>query len=218
MTCSRLLESINASPKAIRNDSTAVIVLPLGRAVKSERYYRALGGGWMKKTPGRKTRRAECFAAQPADVGDLDALLEFVKAYYDFDGIPYRSQRIRIALDFLLRDPSLGRVWIICSGRKAVGHAILTFGFDLEFNGRQATITELFIAPAYRSRRLGSKMINLIEDTCRQLGINALELQVERDNVRAQSLYRKLGFRAHDRIPMSKMLRTERSRARSARE
>ena len=50
-------------------------------------------------------------------------------------------------------------------------------------------------------------MINLIEDTCRQLGIGALELQVERDNVRAQSLYRKLGFRTHDRIPMSKMLR-----------
>jgi len=59
-------------------------------------------------------------------------------------------------------------------------------------------------------------MINLIEDTCRQLGIGALELQVERDNVRAQSLYRKLGFRTHDRIPMSKMLRAGRSGARSS--
>ena len=165
----------------------------------------------MKRTTGRKTRRAVGFAADPADVSDLDALLEFVKAYYDFDGIPYRSERIRIALDILLRDPSLGRVWIIRFGRKAVGHAILTFGYDLEFNGRQATITELFIAPAYRSRRMGSKMIKLIEETCRQLGIGALELQVERDNVRAQSLYRKLGFRAHDRIPMSKMLRAGKS-------
>ena len=165
----------------------------------------------MKRTPGQTTRRAVGFAADPADVSDLDALLEFVKAYYDFDGIPYRSERIRIALDILLRDPSLGRVWIIRFGRKAVGHAILTFGYDLEFNGRQATITELFIAPAYRSRHMGSEMIKLIEETCRQLGIGALELQVERDNVRAQSLYRKLGFRAHDRIPMSKMLRAGKS-------
>jgi len=165
----------------------------------------------MKRTTGQTTRRAVGFAADPADVSDLDALLEFVKAYYDFDGIPYRSERIRIALDILLRDPSLGRVWIIRFGRKAVGHAILTFGYDLEFNGRQATITELFIAPAYRSRRMGSKMIKLIEETCRQLGIGALELQVERDNVRAQSLYRKRGFRAHDRIPMSKMLRAGKS-------
>jgi ribosomal protein S18 acetylase RimI-like enzyme len=170
----------------------------------------------MTRTTGRKTRHAERFAAHAAEVTDLEALLDFVKAYYDFDEIPYRSERIRTALRILLRDPSLGRVWIIRYGRKAVGHAILTFGYDLEFNGRQATITELFIAPAYRSRRLGSKMINLIEDTCRQLGIGALELQVERDNVRAQSLYRKLGFRTHDRIAMSKMLRAGRSRARSS--
>jgi len=170
----------------------------------------------MTRTTGRKTRHAERFAAHAAEVTDLEALLDFVKAYYDFDEIPYRSERIRTALRILLRDPSLGRVWIIRYGRKAVGHAILTFGYDLEFNGRQATITELFIAPAYRLRRLSSKMINLIEDTCRQLGIGALELQVERDNVRAQSLYRKLGFRTHDRIPMSKMLRAGRSRARSS--
>lgn len=172
----------------------------------------------MTRTTGRKTRHAEDFAAHAADVTDLDALLEFVKAYYDFDEIAYRSERIRTALGILLRDPSLGRVWIIRYGRKAVGHAILTFGYDLEFNGHQATITELFIAPAYRSRRLGSKMIKIIEDTCRQLGIGALELQVERDNVRAQSLYRKLGFHAHDRIPMSKILRTGKSQARSPRE
>jgi ribosomal protein S18 acetylase RimI-like enzyme len=170
----------------------------------------------MKRTSGRNTRQAESFAAQAADVTDLDALLEFVKAYYDFDDIPYRSERIRSALGILLRDRSLGRVWVIRYGRRAVGHAILTLGYDLEFNGRQATITELFIAPEYRSRRLGSKMINLIEGTCRQLGIGALELQVERDNVRAQALYRKLGFRAHERIPMSKTLRAGRSRARSS--
>jgi len=169
----------------------------------------------MKRTTGRKTPRAEGFAAHAADVADLEALLEFVKAYYDFDEIPYRSEKTRTALGILLRDLSLGRVWIIRYGRKAVGHAILTFGYDLEFNGRQATITELFIAPEYRSRGLGGKMVKLIEETCRQMGIGALELQVERDNVRAQALYRKLGFRAHDRIPMSKMLRAGRSRDRS---
>ena len=167
----------------------------------------------MKRTTGPKAPQAEGFAAHAAGVTDLETLLKFVKAYYDFDEIPYRSERIRTALGILLRDPSLGRVWIIRYGRNPVGHAILTFGYDLEFSGRQATITELFIAPPYRSRRLGSKMINLIEKTCRQLGIGALELQVERDNVRAQSLYRRLGFRAHDRIPMSKVLRAGTSRA-----
>jgi hypothetical protein len=75
----------------------------------------------MKRKTGRKTRHAEGFAAHAADVTDLEALLEFVKAYYDFDEIPYRSERIRSALRILLRDPSLGRVWIIHYGRKASG-------------------------------------------------------------------------------------------------
>jgi len=54
---------------------------------------------------------------------------------------------------------------------------------DLRLNGRQATITELFIAPEYRSRGLGGKTIKVIEGTCRQLGIGALEPQVEGDNI-----------------------------------
>ena len=62
----------------------------------------------MTRTTGRKTRHAERFAAHAAEVTDLEALLDFVKAYYDFDEIPYRSERIRTALGILLRD-SLAR-------------------------------------------------------------------------------------------------------------
>ena len=84
----------------------------------------------MTRTTGRKARHAEGFAAHLADVTDLEALLELVKSYYDFDEIAYRPERIRTALRILPRDPSLGRVWIIRYGREAVGHAILTFGYD----------------------------------------------------------------------------------------
>ena len=117
-----------------------------------------------------------------------------MNAYYEFEEIPFRTVRLRAALGIRLEIPRVGRVWIFPYGHKAVGHAILTFGFDLEFNGRQATITELFIAHEYRSRGLGCKMIKVIERTCRHLGIGALERQVERDNVRAQSLYRETRF------------------------
>jgi hypothetical protein len=75
----------------------------------------------MKRTAGRKTRHAEGFAVRAADVTDLESLLGFVKAYYDSDGIPYWSERIRTALDILLRDRSLGRAWIIRYGRKRSG-------------------------------------------------------------------------------------------------
>jgi len=171
----------------------------------------------MKRISGRQLGERHGFAANVAGVADLETLLEFVKAYYEFDGIPYRRSKITTALRMLLKNPSLGRVWIIREGHQAVGHAILTFGYDLEFDGPQATITELFIADQYRSRGLGRKMVMVIEETCRQLSIGGLELQVERDNIRAQSLYKQLGFRVHDRIPMSKMMGAGSGRVRSER-
>jgi len=138
---------------------------------------------------------------------DIQRVLPFIKSYYSFDGISFHSAPLTTALDALLRDPSRGRVWIIRFDSKDIGYAVLTFGYDLEFGGPQATLTELYILPAYRRRGVGMRTIQFVEGTCRELGIAALELQVERDNIQAQSFYRKLQFEVHDRIPMSKKLK-----------
>lgn len=90
--------------------------------------------------------------------------------------------------------------------RNDVGYVILTFGFDLEFGGSTATITELYIAPGYRHGGLGAKTMQRLEALCCELGIQCLELQVERGNIPAQAFYTKLGFVAHDRIPLTKDL------------
>jgi GNAT superfamily N-acetyltransferase len=137
---------------------------------------------------------------------DLQRVLPFIKSYYGFDGIPFHLGRLTTALDALLRDPSRGRVWIICVDSKDIGYVVLAFGYDLEFGGPQATLTEFYIIPAYRRRGIGMRTMQFVEDRCRELGIGALELQVQRDNIEAQAFYRRLKFEAHDRIPMSKKL------------
>ncbi len=137
---------------------------------------------------------------------DLERVLAFIKAYYEFDGIPFKASEIKRGLEVLLGNLSLGRVWLIHSNEKDVGYAVVTFGYDLEFGGRQATVTELYITVHHRRLGLGTRAIRFLEATCRELGIEALELQVERDNTEARAFYRKLGFTAHDRIPLSKLL------------
>ena len=42
----------------------------------------------MKRKPHRQKGEVRGFAAHAAGVADLETLLEFVKAYYEFDGIP----------------------------------------------------------------------------------------------------------------------------------
>lgn len=136
----------------------------------------------------------------------IDSVLALIKQYYKFDGIRFGAEKIRGGLDLLLRHRSLGRVWLIRVGRHDAGYIILTFGFDLEFGGRQATITDFYIVDRFRGSKLGSKTLTFVETVCREMGVAALELQVERDNVGAQGFYRKLGFEPHDRIPLSKQL------------
>lgn len=143
---------------------------------------------------------------RPAGLEDAPRLVEFIRAYYAYDAIPFDEASIAGGLSVLLRDPSFGLAFLIQNGEQEAGYLILTFGFDLEFGGRQATLTEVFINEGHRRKGIGSRVFAQVEEICRNLGIGALELQVEEDNLEAQRFYHKLGFRAHSRIPMSKRL------------
>ncbi len=51
---------------------------------------------------------------------DTAALLKFMRAYYAFDGHGFDEQKAGVALTTLLRDPNLGRVWLILDGEVPV--------------------------------------------------------------------------------------------------
>jgi hypothetical protein len=57
------------------------------------------------------------------------------------------------ALRKLLRSRSLGRIWLMRDGAKAVGYVVLTFTY-LEFGGLEGIVTDLFIRSEYRTRGL----------------------------------------------------------------
>jgi GNAT superfamily N-acetyltransferase len=149
----------------------------------------------------------EIRTAAPSD----DAmLLASIRAYFEYDGIAFDEEKVGAGLRELLSDPRLGRAWLLelRDGAKIehVGYAIAGFGFDLEFGGRMATLTDLFVEPGHRGKRLGLRALEAIERECRALGLGAIELQVEHDNVEARALYDRHGFRPHTRTPMSKRL------------
>jgi ribosomal protein S18 acetylase RimI-like enzyme len=134
--------------------------------------------------------------------GDADKLVEFIRRYYEYDGIPFHREEIRAGLGELLKDPAPGRAWFIKRGNETVGYVIIGYDFDLEVGGRLATITDLYLDPAHRRQCLGRKTLEFVADFCRSTGVRALQLQVERDNAEAQALYTSFGFQAADRIPM----------------
>ena len=142
---------------------------------------------------------------------DADILLEFMQAYYAFDGHSFDREKAREALTALLRDANLGCAWLILDGDKLVGYVVLCFGYSLEWLGRDAFIDELYLREEYRGRGWGRRTIQFIEEEARKAGVGTLHLEVVQQNSTALEVYRRLGFREHKSTLLSKPIASNRS-------
>ncbi|MDQ6660476.1 MAG: GNAT family N-acetyltransferase [Chloroflexota bacterium] len=141
-----------------------------------------------------------------ANHSDIDVLMEAMRQFYAIDDYPFDEQTARVTLEKIVDDSSLGRVWLFQKEDEAIGYLVVTFGYSLEYLGRDAFIDEVFVKAAQRNQGVGTKAIQFALEACPALGIHALHLEVERTNVAGQKLYRKFGFEDHDRYLMTKKL------------
>ena len=162
----------------------------------------------------------------PASDSDADELVELMREFYAFEHIAFEEGAARRALRQILSDGELGVVYLIRVGAReseqesereaeatdyaaaeaAAGYLVITFGFSLEFHGRDAFVDELFLRESFRGQGIGRACVEFAAEVCRAKGIAALHLEVERANTRAQALYRQSGFRDHDRYLLTKWL------------
>jgi len=143
---------------------------------------------------------------RPATPADLEAVLALHRAFFAEDGYPFREEESRANLAWLLSDPRLGRLWVMDEEGEVIGYLLLAFGFSLEFRGRDAFVDELYVAPGHRGRGHGKRALAVAADACRELGVRALHLEVERYKEGARELYRRSGFVDHDRYLMTKWI------------
>lgn len=145
------------------------------------------------------------FALKVATLADLELILPRTRALNDHEGIEITDALLASALSTLLGDPRIGGVWLVLKGGAPVGYAIVTFGFDLEFGGRDAFLTELWIDEEQRDSGAGAAALELLTPEVRALGVNALHLQVRPDNP-AKRLYERVGFVASPRVIMTRRI------------
>ena len=141
-----------------------------------------------------------------ANSADIDTLVKFMRQFYAIDQYLFDEQAARTTLEKIVVDLSLGRVWLINHEDEAIGYLVVTFGYSLEYHGRDAFIDELFVKASHRNQGIGTKAIQFALEACPELGIHALHLEVERSNAAAQALYRKFGFEDHDRSLMTRWI------------
>lgn len=142
-----------------------------------------------------------------ATTADVLRLLTFVQARASEDGTSaFVPGVVESALQQLIADPGLGEAWLIEHAGEPAGYIIVTWGFSLEFHGRDAFIDELYVAPSHRGRGIGQRAIEHASNRCGARGIGALHLEVDPENERALALYRRSGFQERGYRLMSRRL------------
>src|SRR6476660_9742622 len=103
------------------------------------------------------------FALRIATPADFSIVLSRSRALNDHEGIDIAGAVLEAALRDLLADRSLGGVWLVERSGEPIGHAVVTYGYDLEFGGRDSYLTELWIDPDARGRGAGTAALALLE-------------------------------------------------------
>jgi diamine N-acetyltransferase len=137
---------------------------------------------------------------------DLEILLPLVEAFQDFERIPFEIEAARQNLGRLLDDGRLGQVLLAELDGRAIGYAILTYGYDLEFGGMDAYLTDLFLVDQERGRGLGQWLLTEVQRAAGDAGVQALHLMVAPQNHRAHHIYHRAGFQVSPRLFLTKIL------------
>ncbi|HIK15117.1 MAG TPA: GNAT family N-acetyltransferase [Leptolyngbyaceae cyanobacterium M33_DOE_097] len=141
-----------------------------------------------------------------AAIEDLSVSLELVQEFHLEERLPFNASLDRPVLADFLSNPNLGRMWLIEERDEVLGYILVTFGYSLEFRGRDAFIDEFYLRSLYRRQGIGTQTLAFAEDACRDLGIKALHLEADFKNPDAQRLYNRTGYAQHDRVLMTKLL------------
>ena len=147
---------------------------------------------------------------------DLDRLLAMMEPFNAEEGVSWSRAEAAPLVAKLIDERSLGAIGVVESGAEIVGYAVVTWGFDLEWGGRDAFLTEIYLIPAARGQRIGVRALSLIEDVARAEGAKALHLMVRPENDPAVKLYAGAGYRSPPRTLLSKDLRGQTLRSSSS--
>ncbi|OAN33380.1 GNAT family N-acetyltransferase [Microbacterium sp. H83] len=130
------------------------------------------------------TRRAE-----PADAVTVARLLHAFNSEFDTPspGVDVLARRLTL----LLAEPT---TFAIVGGAPAVGVALVTLRANVRSDGPVALLDEMYVAPAHRGTGIGSKIIEHMVRTCRELGVAEIEINVDESDTDTMRFYEHHGF------------------------
>jgi GNAT superfamily N-acetyltransferase len=126
---------------------------------------------------------------------DLDELLVLMRGYCDFYAVDPTDDQLLGLARALIDDPEHEGVQLLARDGEgqAVGFATLYWTWSTTDACRIGVMNDLFVAEAARRRGLGESLIEACRAECAGHGACRLTWQTALDNLRAQSVYDRVG-------------------------
>ena len=129
---------------------------------------------------------------------DIDTLMPLVEAFHQEEQTGTPPDRLRAAIAPLLDGSPHGTVYIAGPKRAPIGYVVISFGWSIEFAGLDGFLDEIYIRPGVRGRGIGTEILQSLPKALAAHGMQAIHLEVHRDNAKARALYEKLRFESRD--------------------
>jgi len=141
-----------------------------------------------------------------ATEADIAAILPLMTRFNEEEAIAFTAEKGQRGLEQLFHNHGCGFMLVADDEGELSAYALVAFGFDIEFGGRDAFLAELFVREDQRGTGLGKSMLEVAEQSARDEGVHAIHLVVRNENERAKGLYVKAGYVADPRPLMTKSL------------
>ena len=131
--------------------------------------------------------------ATPHDAARLAELLHAFNTEFDTEtpGVEVLAERLRTLLGGTSTFAVLG-------GDPAVGLALVTLRPNVWSEGPVALLDEMYVEPARRGGGVGGAVLRHMVEICRELGVAAIEINVDESDAAAMRFYERHGFSGVD--------------------
>lgn len=140
---------------------------------------------------------------EPAGPADLPRLVELLAILFSSEAeFSADAAKQRAALEEILANPALGRVFVARDGREVVAMASLLYTVSTAEGGKAALFEDLVVAQEHRKRGIGAALLKHVVAQARAEGVLRITLLTDMQNERAQAMYRRVGFVGSPMKPM----------------
>ena len=136
---------------------------------------------------------------------DKEIYIGMAEEFYHSDAVlaPIPRNFIERTVEEALRSDTYAEIFLFEYEGETAGYALIAKTFSQEAGGMVWWIEEVYIRELFRSKGLGREFFEYIENH-KDEGVARLRLEVEEENIRAVSLYERLGYKVLDYMQMVK--------------